>query len=206
MLEYVIEGHDGSAKTPVSLGVKKRLENMSYSVGLYAPFQIVNAQIPEVDIYLYWKKDETTSKALTLLSDVIKSNREDAIKNNVDVVLYDRHWLTILGEIDHRENFKWNDFKPTFFLEAPVSKTMDCKRFSFDIPWTDSVDTIDSYYHKYLGLIEKYSEHVIDRYRVNTRTQPLDPIIDSITDYIVTDLTNGHNSSQKGLQIKGEKK
>jgi predicted ATPase len=185
MLEYVIEGHDGSAKTPIVDGVKNRLERAGLVVEVCAPFQVVNNQIEEEDIYLYWQNDEMTTKALELLSNAINYARQKAKDNGADILLYDRHWLTIVGEIDHRNKFEWEDYRPTFFIEAPVEKTMDCKRFSFAIPWTSSVEVITDCYDKYLVLAEKYSEHIVQKYRVEKRTQPLGGIIDSIYDHII---------------------
>ena len=98
--------------------------------------------------------------------------------------------LDLHGTIDHCPELSqlWTSFQPTFFIEAPVNKTLDCKRFSFDVPWTSSIEVITDYYYKYLRLIGKYSQYIVGRYKVESRTQPLDSIINSITDYILLDL------------------
>ena len=190
MKQYVIEGHDGSGKTPIAKGVKSLLIKHNLRVDICAPFQIANSMIPEQDIYFYWKDPSNAKKAIGLLSGIINQCEERARKEGLDVLLYDRHWLTVLGEIDHRPKLRqlWTNFQPTFFIEAPVNKTLDCKRFSFDVPWTSSIEVITDYYYKYLRLIEKYSQYIVGRYKVESRTQPLDPIINSITDYILLDL------------------
>jgi len=190
MLEYVIEGHDGAAKTPVTLGVKKRLEELEYKVEICAPFQTANNIIPEPDIYMYWKNEDKAKEALTILSGIVDESRTRAKERNVDIILYDRHWMTIIGEIYQRPGLEelWQDFLPTFFLEAPVEKTLDCKRLSFDVPWTSSVERISQENHKYLNLAKVYTDHVVGHYVVKTRDQPLEPIVDSITNKILEDL------------------
>ena len=191
MLEYVIEGHDGSAKTPIAGGIKNNLTALGYQCKVYSPFHIANSLIDEDDIYVYWKTGREKT-AVELLQKVIHSIRTQNF--HLDVLIFDRHWLTVLGEIDDHENLRnlWADFPPTFFIEAPIHKTLDCKRFSYETLWTSSNEQVEYYYHRLLNLAQKYKQYIIDQFIVETRIQPLDPIINSITQRIQYDLKNIH--------------
>jgi len=187
MLEYVIEGHDGSAKTPIAGGIKNNLTALGYQCEVFSPFHVANSLIDEPDIYLYWKTGKEKA-AIELLQKVVHSIRVQNL--HLDVLIFDRHWLTVLGEIDDREDLRelWVDFPPTFFIEAPVQKTLECKRFSYETFWTSSNKQVGYYYHRLLNLAQKYHQYLVDQFIVETRTQPLGPIIDKISQYIQHDL------------------
>ncbi len=190
MKEYAIEGHDGSAKTPIAEQVKAKLLGTGISTEICSPFQIVNSRITEPDIFVYWSTPESAKKGIQLLETVIDEAREQARVRDTQVVLYDRHWLTILRCLQivpqtAKQRIDWNTFLPTFFIEAPPEKTMDCKRLSSQVPWTANRSAIETEYFAFLSLAEQYSSHICSRYRVESRTQPLGPIVNSITNYIL---------------------
>jgi hypothetical protein len=182
MRELVIEGHDSAAKTPIAEGVKRELQSRGVRAEVYAPFRRVNAKIPEPDMYLYWAEDATARRAVELLASEIALVREEARERGVEVVIYDRHWMTVLSEIEHRPALRalWEDFLPTFFVEAPPVKTMSAERFSFGVPWTSSAEKVAYYYQVYLALAERYARHIVARFRIEMHNEPREPIIGSI--------------------------
>jgi thymidylate kinase len=182
MLEYVIEGHDGAAKTPIANGVKKELEKENLTVIVRNTFQMANALLNH-DIYHLWQNDDNAELAVNLLKLVVNNIRQEAQEKNADVILYDRHWVTVMGEIQGRESLQdqWSYFPPTFFIGAPIEKTLECSRFSYEIPWTSSNEVIEQGRQKHLQIANKYQEHILGTYEVKTKDQPLNPIINDIT-------------------------
>ena len=89
MLEYVIEGHDGSAKTTLAEGIKNNLKVLGYKCGVFSPFHIANSLIDEPDIYLYWKTGKEKA-AIELLQKVIHSIRVQNL--HLDVLIFDRRF------------------------------------------------------------------------------------------------------------------
>lgn len=187
MKEFSIEGHDGAAKTPIAEQVKEKLQHLGLAVELYAPFHIVKDKIPEKDIYFYWGDNEKTKQAISLLSEIVNSLRKNAIQRGVDIILYDRLWLTIMVEINTRPELSelWTIFSPTFFITCPPEKTINSKRFSFQVPWTSSKEQVQDYYDRYNEVAQKYSKYIIEQYRVEAREQSLEPIVDSIVSHIM---------------------
>jgi len=189
---YLFEGHDGAAKTPVSEGVAKVLREQGKTVGLYAPFPLVAKQLGH-DIYLLWSNRESAQRAVCLLKDVMDDICTEARQESLDIVLIDRGWFTVVSELERRgmaHEIHWTGACiPFFFLEAPPQKTLACQRYSSQIPWTDSLATITEYHDLYLRLIAdpRYEEFVLARYLVETRTQPLGPIIEDIVRRILQD-------------------
>ena len=185
--EFSIDGHDGAAKTPIAEGVKAQLEASGLRVKLCAPFHLANDCVPGGEIYPYWETDEKAQEAIDLLKNLIANFRRECQEEKIDVALYDRHWMTVFAEIEGRPTqAHWTNFVPTFFIEAPPEKTTACSRFSLEIPWTTSIDQVERYYHRYLLLAQRYPKHIVDRFTVTDKRQPLTPIIDAICTHILT--------------------
>lgn len=200
--EIVIEGHDGSAKTPVARRVADALRDRGFRVGIRAPFLATNEMLAAeqassqgipidalsreellaCDIYHLWQTPDGTLRAMALLSSVIERFRTAARNEGLDLILWDRHWVTVLAQIrsDAALLQHWGDFPATFFLEAPVTKTMDCNRFSYDVPWTRDDATLARFYQTFLDVVHDYPQHILARYRVETRTQDLAPIVEDV--------------------------
>lgn len=179
MLELVIEGHDGAAKTPVALGLQERLQQVGYHGRVYAPFQLANQTVPEKEIYSYW--GTRTEEVIKILQRVLTEIKTEAVTDNLNFIIYDRHWMTVLREISGTPYQQyWTDFLPTFFMEAPPEKTQSCKRFSSACPWTASLDKITEEYQAYLRIAANYHQYILGHYLVNKNDQPLRPIIEEI--------------------------
>ncbi len=181
MIEFVIEGHDGSAKTPIAEGVRDKLDELGYSVSLYEPFQLVKEKIPEEDIYFYWG-DGRAKEAVNIIKGMIQEIRDN---NKANIVLYDRHWMTVFSEIDSTPLVNgWVDFPPTFFLKVKPEITRQRNKFSYDIPFTSNNQQIQGYFNRYNQLAEKYSEHIVGNFEVLKNridlTIPIDLIVNCI--------------------------
>jgi len=181
MREFAIDGHDGAGKTPVIERVTHLLTAAGARVYIAAPLQEANRHAAGGQIYSLWERDETAVQAMQLVSSAIRSAREEATEQRCDVLLFDRHWLTVMAEVADRPiGSLWTDFVPLFFLTAPPSKTMACQRFSFDIPWTSSKEKIAYYYARYLQIAERYGMHVRRTFSIERRDTDLTPVVEQI--------------------------
>ena len=168
--EFAIDGHDGAAKTPIAKRVSSRLQKIGYNAEVFEPFIEVNRHLGE-NIYPYWK--ENPKFAMELMSLAL----DKSVSSDLDIVIYDRHWLSIvvqlLGTAFERQ---WEKFVPTFYMQAPIEKTISCDRFSWDIPWTSSRKQLQNWIDSYNIASKRYSGHILGTYVVSTREQPLEPI------------------------------
>ncbi len=197
LLELVIDGHDGAAKTPVVEGVRERLIERGYSVGAYAPFQLVKKRIPEPNINSYWD-DGRTGLAVDLLRGVIEEVRGTSTEQ---VILYDRHWMTIFTEIEGTELAKrWDDFPPTYFMSIATPEIIKGrKRFDPSFRHTASDQVIEEYCRRYNQLAELHSSHIVGRFVVNEQRVDLTVPINEITRYALSKL-----ESRTGTGLEGE--
>ena len=210
MREWVVDGSDGSAKSPILARVRQRLEEAGLTVLVRAPFAMVNAErVQELaaamdlgdeelsqrqrlsaDIFFLWADVLVGAPAaIDLLSRAIERGRGEAMEIEADVLLWDRHWLTAMGEIGAWPHLvkRWgDDLPPLFFLWAPPSQTRSSRRFSEEIPWTSSDSTMAETNKRLEGLCEgPYKDRVAGRFEVRSRTQDLGPIVETITQTIL---------------------
>lgn len=196
MLEYAIDGHDGSAKTPILDGVRAALQAHGLKVHTVAIFHVVNARVSGGEVYPMWEQDESASEAVRMLKIAVEEARQEARNAGADVLLFDRHWMTVMVETMFRPTQGlWDDFLPTFFIEAPPSKTMACDRFSHDIPWTTSDRQVFVYYALCLAIAKMYAEHIVQTHLVEHKQTPIEPMISDITAHILDDVEQTKNPS-----------
>ena len=95
-----------------------------------------------------------------------------------------------MGELKYRSHqpYLWRDFIPTFYIDAPVSKTIDCSRYSPEVPWTSSAAKIEEYRTRYRELSDEYRHFIRAKYLVTSRDMPLESIIHAMSCTISDDL------------------
>jgi len=187
MLEFAIDGHDGAAKTPVARKVSVVLQRLGYRTKVFEPFIEANRRLGK-NIYPYWQ--ENPQLAVELMESVLREPTAP-----LDIVIYDRHWLSVIVQLFGTVfETQWMRFIPTFYMQAPIEKTISCERFSWDIPWTRSLEQLQYWIDTYNTVSKKYSQHVMGTYVVSTREQPLEPIEGDIVQKILR--TVHSNSSQ----------
>lgn len=192
MQEFAFDGHDGAAKTPILEGVAAQLSSCGLRVSTFAPFHAANAFIGS-EVYPMWEQDDSAFALLAILRSLIFWARNEAEETSADVLLFDRHWMTILGEIHGRHRFRheWYDFIPLFFIQAPPSKTKACDRFSYAFGWTSSDAMVKYYYQRYFEIARRHHQFLLGQYEVVDKRQPLEPIITSVTGVILDRLRRG---------------
>lgn len=119
MQSVAIEGMDGSGKTSVVDALKNILVTECLNVAIFAPFRIANEKFGE-DIYPLWKSRHGAAKALEIMEKTFQECHDDALQQNADVCLYDRHWMTVMTEIDgnHTLMEKFETFVPAALLRV----------------------------------------------------------------------------------------
>jgi len=183
MLEFAIDGHDGAAKTPVATKVSAKLQSLGYKTIVFESFIEANRRINK-NIYPCWQ--ENPQMAMELMESVLK----ESASSNVDVIIYDRHWMSIIVQLFGTALEKqWTRFIPTFYMQAPIEKTVACERFSWDIPWTHSKEQLEHWITTYDATSKKYAQHILGTYVVSTREQCLKPIENDILKKILHHLS-----------------
>lgn len=186
MLEFAIDGHDGSAKTPILEGVRDALVASGITVATEALFHRMNEQRGE-EIYPLWAFDEGADVLVELFQTLEAQVVDRSYASGADVLLWDRHWMTVLVEtIDRPSVRRLTSLPPMFFIEAPPSKTKGCQRFSYELGWTASDAKVEEYYRRYLDLADRLEGLVLKRYLVTERRQDLTPIIQDVVAIILS--------------------
>lgn len=185
-IEFAVDGHDGAGKTPIVLATKAALEALGLRVAVESPFHLANALYPGGEIYPLWADDASVPHAIALLQQVVRYARLAAVREDVDVIIFDRHWMTVMIEIHGRPcEALWDDFVPTFFVRAIPEKTEGCSRFSPNIPWTSTPGRVREYNARYLAMAEAFAPHVLAAFDVNEKRVPLEPIVERIVTVIL---------------------
>jgi hypothetical protein len=204
IVELVIEGHDGAAKTPIVNGVFQRLSEEGHKVKACAPFSEANSALGR-DIYEFWisGSKEKIIEGLKILRGIVQKTRDDFAKtlNNeeVGVLIFDRGWMTLLRALDEvpeglisdddstlNDEVKfWTDnIPPTVFGVTTPEITRDCEKFSRDIPWTATDNLLNEDYDRRLELASLHQDNIVHQYQRTDKRQNLTPIIEDIVQII----------------------
>lgn len=118
--EIAFEGIDGAGKTTVINKVKSLLEQEGMTVMSAAPFRRAAALL-DADPNPMWRDSVQSHIALRAVQTAIHEARTTAVDGGVDVLLWDRHWMTIWCEIENDPclRLEWrNDFVPVSYLRV----------------------------------------------------------------------------------------
>lgn len=188
ILEVVVEGHDGSAKTPFIAEMQKEIEDRHMPTVICAPFASANEQLRSEgykDIYQLWvsNKIDEVLKAMQLLRTIVEQTRE-AVRQSTSsgrvLLIFDRGWMTVLRGLEDvqkevlrnlNENpvfpqelaFWMQHVPPTIFGIATPEMTKQTKRWHPGIPWDGQED-----YEQRLKHLDEHRSRVIYTYE---RTQ-----------------------------------
>lgn len=186
---YVIEGHDAAAKTPIAEGVVARLQRAGLKAVVVAVFHLAKDQLGH-DVYDLWQSEGRAVQAITLLKELLRQHTDEARRAGCDVLLFDRHWMTVLTEIrtSPRLMEEWGgDYPPTFFIQTSPEKTLAAKSRKPELPWLKSEETVRDYHGRYLALAREFSGSILQTHSVPTRDTDLRPIIQHIAAKILAD-------------------
>lgn len=119
MKEICIEGIDGSGKTSVSIELEKLYLNEGLQPRIIAPYRLANNLLGH-DLYHLWRSHTSAKLAIKILHQVLEEAKEQALDDAVDVVIYDRHWLTAFTEIGNSKELvsEWKTFVPAALLRV----------------------------------------------------------------------------------------
>ncbi|MFZ1484344.1 MAG: hypothetical protein WAS36_05025 [Candidatus Saccharimonadales bacterium] len=172
MKKIALEGIDGAGKTTVANLLKESFENQGLSVAQFAPFRLANATYGS-DIYPLWKSRAGAEKATMLIKAALDHCEAEAVDTNADVIVYDRHWMTVMTEIDGRHDLvqKWDRFVPTAVLrvhpDVARSRLAAGPKESFT-----SGPMLQRYADSYQKLSSRYFSHLLGIYRSDEDVTP----------------------------------
>ncbi|NCU37648.1 hypothetical protein EOL96_01115 [Candidatus Saccharibacteria bacterium] len=118
--EIAFEGIDGTGKTTVINKISHRLEGEGVVVATAAPFARAN-ELLGTDTYDLWTDPVQRHIALRAVKQATREARADADSIGADVLLWDRHWMTLWCDIEHAACLKleWQgDFVPVALLRT----------------------------------------------------------------------------------------
>jgi thymidylate kinase len=182
---FAVDGHDGAAKTNTVEAVKLALKARGLRVAVSELFKVAGKHAPGgKDIYPLWQSDP--GWAIVLLRRAAASAIHVAEDEEADVLLFDRHWMTVMVEVIGTEHERlWPHFVPTFFNRAPLEKILSCSRFSFETPWSRSVKQVRDYRERYLAVAARFPEHILETFDISDKRVPLEPNVVRIVEAIL---------------------
>lgn len=173
MRELAIEGLDGSGKTTVVSEVAGQLEDWGLAVQTYAPYRLANELVGE-DIYPLWKSDNGARMVIGIMKKVLQQTRSQALEEESDVILFDRHWMTAFTEIGGRPGLMqvWGeDLPPTAYLRVSPEIARARSQNDRDKPWMDRV-VFENYAARYDSLCRDFGQFVQGIYRNDDDVSP----------------------------------
>jgi hypothetical protein len=205
--EFAIEGHDGAGKSTVIKAVISELEQLGLSVQRARPFFEVNqrriithlinqgitpSELPvsetakiffdnKLDVYYSWSSPAGAMQAITELSAALGVCRLTALEKKPDVIIYDRHWLTVHTELRDKSlpPELWSDVVPTFFIGTPPERTLQNRTGAG--AYTSSEEAVLRYHRLFVETRDSFITNIVGDYNVLTNEQPFTPIVNSIT-------------------------
>lgn len=169
-----IEGIDGSGKSTVARELAHVFESEDLQASVYAPFRLANQELGE-DIYPLWRKSKTAKAAITVLKKVLAECETEASDNKDDIVIYDRHWMTVFTEIPYDpELFEaWGDtFVPAALLKVDPRTATARQGNDRNMPWAGQ----RSQWHyslSYAHLADDHFDNMLGIYRSDNDVRPL---------------------------------
>lgn len=149
--EIAFEGIDGAGKTTVIELVKDQLEQEGLTVVSAAPF-VRATELLGRDTYPMWKDHMQSHLALKSVKLAVHEARSVATEAEADVLLWDRHWMTLWSDIEHDACLKteWKtDFPPVAFLRLDAA-TARRRIGETHEPWATDVEL-----GRYAGIYDR---------------------------------------------------
>lgn len=190
MQKIAIEGINGAGKTPTIQLLLEQLATLGLTADTYAPFHLVRQKIPEADLFPLW--EDRPEQAVQLLLETIAEIEADALGRRLDVLVFDRHWVTTYVQSLSNPKIKqwWGDtFVPTVLITSPEDHLLRLSRRGYSEPWLQA-DTLASYRADYDTVYRCHPERFIGTFTVASSNQDLQPMAAHITRLI----TKGSNT------------
>lgn len=186
MQKLIIEGINGAGKTPMIDMLINTAEGYGLSADTYAPYHLVRDKIDEDDIYPLWA--EHPHQAVNLLLETIAEIEADARDRNLDLLVFDRHWLTAYTQAEHTPQIVdwWGDnFEPTALLTSPIDHLLRLSERGYHHGWLQA-DALMRYLAVYETLYQKHIHRFVGRFTVSSSTQDLTPIARTLAEMTLT--------------------
>jgi thymidylate kinase len=170
-----LEGIDGSGKSTTANVLADMLTREGLTVATFAPYRLANAELGE-DVYDMWHDADRAKHAVDAVTTVLDQCERQAEDEAVDVVIYDRHWMTAFTEIrDNPDLIKqWGDhFVMTALLKVAIPTAMKRCENDLDEIWMQQRE-LERYHVKFCALAAKYGKYLFGLYRSDIDVSPAD--------------------------------
>jgi thymidylate kinase len=161
-----VEGLDGSGKTTVAHALQTAYEAEGLSTQVVAPYRLANEAM-DTDIYPLWKSERGALAAVEVLKDVLAKSTEQALDEGLDILIFDRHWMTAFTEIECKPKVveAWgNDFIPTAYLRVDPETAQQRAQNDNQAAWMGRHD-FNNYAMRYSYLCKTYGNYLLGVYR-----------------------------------------
>jgi predicted ATPase len=194
---FVIEGQAGAGKTPLIKEMVEHLNSCGYKAVSCAPFTLANQWIKSdqypLGIYHFWHESIEKAREAEF---ILKKYMDDILKEQYDIVIFDRGWLTIcMGLLEsalpenekiERINFWKGQKQSTFFLDTDPQITQNRQSWNPMVPWTN--ENIDTDFNNRRMYIQEYSS-LLGRHKVVENRIDLVTLAKSWSEIIVEELS-----------------
>lgn len=185
MRKIAVEGINGAGKSPTIEKIVRDLRDADLATESFAPFHLVRSKLDIPDIHPLWQANPEL--AVKLLHDTIDEVEKEADQKNLDVLVYDRHWMTVLAQQHQVTDITelWGDrLVPSVLLTSPLAHSLRLTERGYSAPWLQ-VDTLEFYTKEYDRLYFENSHLMIGHFVVESADQDLQPIANNIVEQII---------------------
>lgn len=166
MKQLALEGLDGTGKTTVAHALAEHYNAQNMPARVVAPYHIANERHGG-DLYHLWQTEAGALEAVHQLKQVLREETAKAEQDGVEILIFDRHWMTLFVDIDKYPNVvkAWGDtFVPTALLHVAPEVARARAGNDHDAVWMEHENYM-RYFEKYKSLFRKYGRHILGGYR-----------------------------------------
>lgn len=172
MRQIALEGIDGSGKTSVAKELQVQIAAEGLAVRIVAPYREANELLGH-DIYELWRTKTTARLAIKVLHQVFEESFASAQIDGIDVLVYDRHWLTAFTEIGRDESLvsEWKTFVPAALLRVAPLVAQKRALNDNDATWS-SPESLSMYAQEFGIQAQHHRDKVLGIYRSDDDVSP----------------------------------
>jgi len=166
MKEIAIEGVDGSGKTTVAHELARHYSKQGMQARVVSPYVLAN-EYHGSDIYELWQSEQGRLEAVDILKYIFSHETNRAQSDGIEVLIFDRHWMTAFTEIagDEHAVSAWGDtFVPTAYLRVAAHLAHTRSQNDTDEAWMTK-QAHQEYANQYESLCRTFGKHVLGIYR-----------------------------------------
>jgi thymidylate kinase len=159
-----VEGIDGSGKTTIVESLRLSLEATGLATRTCSPFRLTNYLLGN-EMNCLWSQGEAWKRPIRTFKEVVRLCEENAIGDSIDVLIFDRHRMSMVMNIDNTSVLD-DSLIPTALLLCDTETARRRCQGDHDKPWMNPSE-LSRYSQKYEDLAKNSLTRNIHTFRTD---------------------------------------